>query len=90
MRLGPLSRLPLFRVLALAEVAMLAREHMGKLSPDERHRLIALVRTAHGRPGNLRPREREELHELVGKLEPGGFARTAARKAVGMRTGRKR
>ena len=89
MKLGPLKRLPLFRALAVAEVAMLARDHMRKLTPDERHRLVALVRKARGRPSNLRPREREEVRELVGKLEAGGFARSAARKAVGIR-GRKK
>ena len=89
MNLGPLRRLPLFRVLAVAEVALLARDHARKLTPDERHRLLALVGKARGRPANLKPREREEVRELVGKLEPGGFARGAARKAVGLR-GRKR
>jgi hypothetical protein len=89
MNLGPLKRLPLFRVLAVGEVALLARDHARKLSADERHRLVELFRKAHGRPANLKPRERDELRELVGKLEPAGFARGAARKAVGLR-GRKR
>jgi hypothetical protein len=85
MALGPLKRIPFFRILAIAQVAMLFGEHVRKLSPRERRRLVALVREARGRPGNLRPSEREELRSLVGKLEPTAFARSAARKAAPLR-----
>jgi hypothetical protein len=85
MALGPLKRIPFFRILAIAQVAMLVGEHVRKLSPRERRRLLALVRKARGRPGNLRPSEREELRSLVGKLEPGAFARNAASRAAPLR-----
>jgi hypothetical protein len=85
MALGPLKRIPLFRVLAIAQVAMLVGEHVRKLSPGERRQLVALVRKARGRPGNLQPSEREELRSLVAKLEPGAFARGAARRVAPLR-----
>jgi hypothetical protein len=80
MALGALKQIPFLRVLAIAQVAMLLREHVAKLTPAERQRLVALVRKARGRPKNLRPRERDELRSLVAKLEPGAFARGAASK----------
>jgi hypothetical protein len=85
MALGPLKRIPFFRILAIAQVAMLVGEHVRKLSPHERRRLVALVRKARGRPGNLRPSEREELRSLVGKLEPSAFARNAASRVAPLR-----
>jgi hypothetical protein len=80
MALGALKRIPFFRVLAIAQVAMLLREHLTKLTPAERRRLVTLVRKAKGRPKNLKPRERDDLRSLVGKLEPAAFARGAVRK----------
>jgi hypothetical protein len=41
-----------------------------RLTPAERHRLIALVRIARGRPSRLSAADREELADLVAKLEP--------------------
>jgi len=75
-----LRRLPVLKLLALAEVAMLAREHMIKLDRDERHRLVELIRLGHGRTRNLSPRERAELGQLVAKAEPRLFVGTAANK----------
>lgn len=69
-------RLPFLRVLALAEIAMLARRHLQALEPGERRRLTELVR--HGR--RLSPAEREELRALVARLEPRAFAFAAADK----------
>jgi hypothetical protein len=63
-------RVPVLKLLSIAEVAMLAREHLTRLSPAERRRLVVLVREGRGRPSNLGPGEREELHALVAKLEP--------------------
>ena len=37
---------------------------------NERRRLVVLVRTGHGRPSRLRAAERDELAELVARLEP--------------------
>jgi hypothetical protein len=67
-----------FRVLAIAQVALLIRRHLALLEPDERVRLARLVRDSKGRPrSNLSANEREELLRLVRKLEPGQFGRSA-------------
>lgn len=65
-----LRRIPLLKLLAIAQVGMLARDHVLRLSPDERRRLFALVRKARGRPSMLSAVERRELGLLVIKLEP--------------------
>jgi hypothetical protein len=66
------------RVLAIAQVALLARRHMQLLEPDERSRLAKIVAKSKGRPRkNLSANEREEMLRLVRKLEPGQFGRNA-------------
>jgi hypothetical protein len=75
-----LKRLPLLKLLALAEVAMLARDHVSRLDRRERRRLVELVRIGRGRRRNLSPREREELSRLVAKTEPKLFLGNAADK----------
>jgi hypothetical protein len=75
-----LRRIPLLKLLAIAEVAMLARDHVSRLDRRERRRLIQLVRIGRGRKRNLSPREREELSRLVAKAEPRLFIYTAADK----------
>jgi hypothetical protein len=62
--------MPVLKLLAIAQVGMLARDHLLRLSPDERRRLLALVRKARGRPSTLSAAERGELGLLVIKLEP--------------------
>src|SRR4051812_24481218 len=69
-----LRRLPLLKMLVIAEVALLARDHYAKLTPDERHRLIDLIRAGRGRPGTLSEDDRAELAALIGKAEPRLFA----------------
>ncbi len=69
-RVPGLRRIPVVRLLSIAEVGMLARDHFARLTPIERRRLLALIRTARGRRSNLDSPEREELAELVAKLEP--------------------
>jgi hypothetical protein len=83
---GPLSlrRLPLARVLAVAELIVLVREHMTKLEPHERRRLIELVRRGRGRPKSLSARERRELAELLAKTEPRAFVGRAFQKVAGV------
>ncbi len=49
-----------------------------RLTPDERRRLYRLMRTARGRPSSLSDRERDELSDLVAKLEPRLLAGEAA------------
>ena len=72
------QRLPLARLVLLAELVMLAKAHFERLSPAERRRLVLLVREARGAPGSLPERKRHELAGLVAKIEPKVFAREAA------------
>jgi hypothetical protein len=65
-----LRRLPVLKLLAAAEIAMLARDHVMLLTREERRRLIELVRVARGRRQNLSEEERQELEDLVARLEP--------------------
>ena len=65
-----LKRMPIFKVLAIAKLALLAHQHMRKLDADERRRLAQLVRRGH----RLSASERDELRGLVGKLEPRALA----------------
>jgi hypothetical protein len=58
------------RLLAAAELAMLAREHFSRLSPADRHRLVELIRIGRGRRSNLSEPEREELAALIARMEP--------------------
>jgi hypothetical protein len=75
-----LRRLPVIRLLALGEVAVLARNHIARLTPDERRRFLALMREARGRPRNLSGADRDEFQRLVAKAEPRMFAGSAADK----------
>jgi hypothetical protein len=65
-----LRRIPVVKLLSVAEVGLIARDHLLRLTPQERRRLFVLIRAAHGRRSNLSPAERDELAELVAKLEP--------------------
>lgn len=75
-----LRRLPVFKLLAIAEIAVLAADHVKRLDPDERRRLVELIKLGRGRTGNLSAAEREELATLVAKTEPRLFAGLAADK----------
>ena len=76
-----LNRIPVMRLVVLAEVAVLAKGHIERLTPKERRRLVVLVRDARGRPAhNLSSRERSELEALIAKAEPKLFAREAAQR----------
>lgn len=77
-RIPGLRRLPVLKLLAVAEIALIARDHLGRLEPAERRRLVELVRRGRGRSRNLAPAEREELATLVAKAEPRRFAGLAA------------
>ena len=79
-RLPLIKRLPVFRLLAIAEIALLARRHLVKLTAPERRRLLELVRAGRGRARNLAPDERQELAALVAKVEPRMFAGAVADK----------
>jgi hypothetical protein len=69
-RIPGVRRIPVVRLLFLAEVAMMARQHLMRLEPAERRRLAELVRRGRGRSSNLPPDEADELRELVARLEP--------------------
>jgi hypothetical protein len=78
------KRIPFLKLLALAQIAMLARQHFLRLDAGERKRLVELVR----HPRDLTPTDKDELKSLVGKMEPRAFAGGAAKHA--MPFGRKR
>ena len=69
-----ITRLPFFKILAIAQIALLARRHLRGLSKAERRRMTELAR----RGTTLTAEERAELRLLVGKLEPAVFAFGAA------------
>jgi hypothetical protein len=71
---GLARRLPFFKLLAIVQLALLARRHLQALSPAERRRMSELAR----RGRSLTPTERTELRELAGKLEPRAFAGAVA------------
>jgi hypothetical protein len=79
-RLPGLRRIPVMRLLLLGEVVLLARDHIERLSPPERRRLVLLIREGRGRPRNLDERQREELEGLIAKADPKLFAAEAAEK----------
>jgi hypothetical protein len=72
--------IPMARLMAAAQVVILARRHWHRLEPHERRRLITLVRVAGGRRGRLTPAERFELVRLVAKADPRLFAGLVAEK----------
>ncbi len=69
-RVPGLRRVPVMKLLAAAELALLTRDHVQRLTPLERRRLITLVRVGRGRRTRLTGEERGELEHLLGKLEP--------------------
>jgi len=78
-----IRRIQVAKLLAAAELLMLVRQHLLKLEPHERHRIVELVRRGHGRPSHLSERERRELARLLEKTEPRVFVKTAMKKATG-------
>jgi hypothetical protein len=67
-------RLGWLQLIALLQVAMLARRHLQALTPVERRRMAELMR----RPHRLSGPERHELRDLATKLELRHFATGAA------------
>jgi hypothetical protein len=82
--LGIVKKIPMARMLILAELIVLLREHMSKLQPHERRRLLELIRRGRGRPSSLSARERRELADLIAKAEPRAFVNLAAQKVTGV------
>jgi hypothetical protein len=71
---------PVARLLLVAEVALVAGRHLGRLDSRQRRRLLALLLRARGRVRSLTPAERRELGVLVARLEPRIFFGTAVRR----------
>jgi hypothetical protein len=69
-RVPGLRRIPILKLLALAEIVLIVRDHLAKLSPHERRRIAELARRGRGRRSNLSEGEREELASLIAKAEP--------------------
>ena len=69
-RVPGLRRIPVVKLLSAAELALLARDHLVRLSPAERRRLVVLVRVGRGRRSRLTDAEYVELEELLLKLQP--------------------
>jgi hypothetical protein len=65
-----LRHVPIVKLIAAAELTLLAREHVLRLDRDERRRVVQLARTARGRARNLTLAERAELALLIAKMEP--------------------
>jgi hypothetical protein len=82
-----MRRIPFFKLLAILQILLLARQHLKGLTANDRRRMADLVR----RGPRLSKAERRELRELAMKLEPGAFAKGAASRLspVGM-PGRRR
>ncbi len=76
---------PWARAIAVGEIALTAKRHLDNLEPGEGTELRRLIAKSRGRRGNLSASERNRLLELVRKLEPGAFARNAAKTAVPLR-----
>jgi hypothetical protein len=79
-RIPGLRRVPALKLLAVAELTLLAREHLLRLTPQERRRVIALMRAGRVRRRNLSAEERAELAWLIAKTQPRAFAGQAAAK----------
>jgi hypothetical protein len=82
--MSTLKAIPVARLLAAAELALILRQHVTRLEPAERRRVIQLVRQGRGRPKNLSDRERRELAQLVHKMEPREFVNTATKRLTGV------
>ena len=79
-RIPGLRRLPVAKLLVFGELALLTREHVGRLEPHARRRVLELLRIGRGRPRNLTAAQRAELHLLVAKADPRLYAGLVADK----------
>ncbi len=88
-RVPGLRRVPVVKLVAAAEIALLARDHLMRLTQPERRRLFELVRLGRGRRRNLSQAEREELAALIAKMEPRLLAGLAVEKLSPLRLPRR-
>jgi hypothetical protein len=78
--LGRIGRLPAARLLVVAELLVLAKDHLGNLKGHERRRFLELTLRARGRPRNLNASEWRELRALIAKVDPRLFVGEVAEK----------
>jgi hypothetical protein len=69
-RVPGIRRIPVVKLLSAAEIALLAHEHLMRVTPTERRRLVTLVRVGRGRRARLTKAERDELEQILDKLQP--------------------
>ncbi len=69
-RVPGIRHVPVLKLIVAAEIAMMAHDHITKLTRFERRRLFELIRIGRGRRRNLTDEEREELAALIAKMEP--------------------
>ena len=74
--LKTVRRIRVFKLVVAAELAIVARRHVQRLTPKERRRLFELI----SRPHRLTAAERRNLKDLVDKMAPRAFAGTVAEK----------
>jgi hypothetical protein len=79
-RIPALRAVPVLKLLAIAEIVLLIRDHVARLEPHERRRLIELVKLGRGRKRNLSEAEQAELADLLAKTEPRALAGEAVEK----------
>lgn len=78
-------------LLAAAEVVVAVRNHItGRLTEQERKRMVEIVRASRGRPSNLSNRERRELQALLDKVEPRALVKTVASTGFAARFARRK
>jgi DNA primase catalytic subunit len=89
--LARLARLRAVPWLLLFEVARGVHSHvMDSLSPAERRHVMQILRKSKGNPGNVTPREREELRRLAGKLDFKRLGRDLAPRVIAGQRRRRR
>ena len=71
------KRIPFLKLMALAQIGILAHQHYKRLNATERKRLLSLMK----HPRDMSANDRSELKGLVSKMEPRAFAGSAARHA---------
>jgi hypothetical protein len=75
-RMTPLMRVRAVPWSIVFQLAMTARKHWKRLDPKDRTRLGELIKKSQGLPNRLTAKERNEVRELVAKLEPAAFAKS--------------
>jgi hypothetical protein len=69
--------LPIVQIWSIGQLALMAGNHISKLDPNERRRLVSLLAEGRGRAKRLSDADAHELRRLVAKLEPRLFAGSA-------------